>query len=294
MKTYGYLFSLTAALGVLCAMQSCKQDLGQNPPFDYPSEKPSGDGGATLPEPLYHLAFDGDLKVGGSLGGVLAVDDPQDAPSFEEGVSGEAYRNADGRALLLTPDAGSLSRIEALRSFTVSLWIRFDGSNAGAAALFSIGNSADAVGNLSFFLNNGNAQDPGSFHFKGYFNNTSGSTWFDLGGDTTLPGMADAWQHVALSFDGDSATMTLWHNGAVKSSYTWDALALGFKNLTGIVLGAFPAQVGMGATGEWTETADFYTGAMDELCLFGEALSPEQMKALCDKAGTRTCKIRTI
>lgn len=289
MRTSKYLFFLIATVGLLCGAQSCKQDLGQNPPFDYPSGTPAGDddddeGGEEplYPEALYHLAFDGDLQVGGSLGGTLALYNQESAPLFETGAVGQAYRNADGQAVILTPDAESLTRLGQLSSFTVSMWICFDGSNTVSTALFNIGNSADAIGNLAFFLNNGNAQDPGSFYFKGYFNNATGTTWFDLGGDTTMTGMADSWQQVALSFDGETSTMTLWHNGAVKSSYTWDGgMALGFKNVTGIVLGAFPAQVGMGATGEsWIETADFYTGMLDEVRLFDKALSAEEMAAL--------------
>lgn len=178
-----------------------------------------------------------------------------------------------------------MDELQKLSSFTIAMWIKFDGSNTVSTGLFNIGNSADAVGNLAFFLNNGNTQDPGSFYFKSYFTNATGTTWFDLGGDTTITGMADSWQHVALSFDGETSTMTLWHNGAVKSSYTWDNVALGFKNLTGIVLGAFPAQVGLGATNEdWTVNADFYTGMIDEVYLFDKALSADEMTALYNLA----------
>lgn len=285
MKTSKYLFSLIASLGLLCGAQSCKQDLGQNPPFDYPTEKPAEDDDDNLPEALYHLALDGDLQVEGSLAGSLALYDQSASPLFETGAVGQAYRNADGQALVLTPDAASMNTLAALRSFTVSMWIHFDGSNGGSTALFNVGNSADAIGNLSLFLNNGNAADPGSFYFKGYFNNATGTTWFDLGGDTTITGMADSWQQVGLSFDAETSTMTLWHNGLVKSSYTWDGgMSIGFKNLTGIVLGAFPVQVGMGATGDWTESADFYTGAFDDVYLFDKALSVEEMTALYNKA----------
>ena len=163
---------------------------------------------------------------------------------------------------------------------------KFDGSKTMSTGLVNIDNRAEPVGNEAFCHNNGNTQDPGSFYFKSYFNNTTGTTWFDLGGDTTITGMADSWQHVALSFDGATSTMTLWHNGTVKTSYTWDnPQALGFKNLTGIVLGAFPAQVGLGATNEdWTVNADFYTGMFDEVYLFDKALSADEMAALYNLA----------
>lgn len=301
MRTTKYLFLLLMTIGMLCGAQSCKQDLGQNPPFNYPTdngdggdeggdegdEGDEGDGGGSntqLPDALYHLGFEDNLDIEGTLAGTAKVYNEEAAPEFGAGAIGQAYQNTGGQALILTPDAESLSKLEGISSFTVAMWIKFDGSNAGSTGLFNIGNSADVVGNLSFFLNNGNTQDPGSFYFKGYFNNTTGTTWFDLGGDTTITGMANSWQHVALSFDGETSTMTLWHNGTVKSSYTWDGLALGFKNLTGIVLGAFPAQVGLGATGDWTETADFYTGMVDEVYLFDKALSADEMTELFNLA----------
>ncbi len=295
MKTTKYLFLLLTAAGLVCGAQSCKQDLGQNPPFNYPTEDSGNDdegegegdeGGSTsqFPDALYHLAFEDDLKTDGTLAGSVTLHDGDAEAVFDTGAIGKGYQNANGQALILTPDAESLSALAELKSFTVAMWIKFDGSNAGSTNLFSLGNSADAVGNIAFFLNNGNAQDPGSFYFKGYFGTTTGTTWFDLGGDTTITGMADSWQHVALSFDGETSTMTLWHNGTVKSSYTWDGLALGFKNLTGFVLGAFPAQVGLGATGDWTATADFYTGMIDEVYLFGKALTADEMTALYNRA----------
>lgn len=284
MKTLKYLTVAMFAAGALCMAQSCKQDLGQDPAFDYPTDNvpddDDDDDTQQIPEALYHLSLDGDLSVEGTLAGEVAAYDTDATPEFAAGKIGQAYRNADGQALILTPDASSLTSLAAIKSFTVAMWINFDGSNVGSTNLLSIGNSSDAVGNLAFFLNNGNTEIPGNFYFKGYFVNTSGTTWFDLGGDTTISGMAGSWQHVALSYDGEISTMTLWHNGSVKTSYTWDGLSLGFTNLTGIVLGAFPAQVGLGATGDWTATADFYTGMMDEVYLFDKALSAEEMTAL--------------
>lgn len=46
---YFPLISMTAAL---LALGSCKQDLGQDPPFNYPDD---GSAGVQLPDPLYHL-----------------------------------------------------------------------------------------------------------------------------------------------------------------------------------------------------------------------------------------------
>ena len=51
-------FPLILTTAALLSLGSCKQDLGQDPPFDYPDE---GSSGVQLPDPLYHLACDDDL-----------------------------------------------------------------------------------------------------------------------------------------------------------------------------------------------------------------------------------------
>lgn len=44
-------FPLILTTAALLSLGSCKQDLGQDPPFDYPDE---GSSGVQLPDPLYH------------------------------------------------------------------------------------------------------------------------------------------------------------------------------------------------------------------------------------------------
>lgn len=93
---YFPLISMTAAL---LALGSCKQDLGQDPPFNYPDD---GSAGVQLPDPLYHLACDGDLFLDGTLKGEMKTYTGQ-SPMFVDGKSGKAYQNSEGEALILTP-----------------------------------------------------------------------------------------------------------------------------------------------------------------------------------------------
>ena len=164
MKSLKYsVFALFAA-AMTCMLGSCKQDLGQNPPFDYPQE---GTSGVELPDPLYHSAFDGDLFLDGTLKGTMSTYTGE-SPLFTTGQAGEAYQNQDGEALILTPDASAMETLKALGSYSIFMWIKFDGTNAAATGLFSIGNKSLEVGNFSFFLNNGNTTNPSQFFFKGY------------------------------------------------------------------------------------------------------------------------------
>ena len=152
MKSLKYsVFALFAA-AMTCMLGSCKQDLGQNPPFDYPQE---GTSGVELPDPLYHSAFDGDLFLDGTLKGTMSTYTGE-SPLFTTGQAGEAYQNQDGEALILTPDASAMETLKALGSYSIFMWIKFDGTNKESTGLFSIGNKSLEVGNFSFFLNNGN------------------------------------------------------------------------------------------------------------------------------------------
>lgn len=276
---YFPLILTTAAL----AFGSCKQDLGQDPPFDYPDE---GSTGVQLPEPLYHLACDGDLFLDGTLKGQMKTFTGQ-SPMFVNGKSGKAYQNQEGEALILTPDAASAAKLGELGSCSVFLWIKFDGTNRNAASLFAIGNESVEIGNLTFFLNNGNTATPSQFFFKGFMQATGVSgkpdAWFDAGDDAKIPNMANVWVHVGVTYDAGTSTITLYHNGGevcrrVLGGGSFGALK--FDAVSGICMGAFPSMVGLGSGAGWTAEASFYTGAMDEIYLYDKALTPAQAAGL--------------
>ena len=244
-------FPLILTTAALLSLGSCKQDLGQDPPFDYPDE---GSSGVQLPDPLYHLACDDDLFLDGTLAGEMKTFTGE-SPMFVDGKSGKAYQNVDGQALILTPDAASTTALKSLGSYSIFMWIKFDGTNKNAAGLFSIGNKTIEVADVAFFLNNGNTTTPSEFFFKGFMQATGASgkpdAWFDAGDDAKIQNMA--------------GPMT-------------------FYEVSGICLGAFPSQVGLGSGAGWTAEASFYTGAMDEIYLYDQVLTPAQVTALYEQA----------
>ncbi len=285
MKYLKYL-PLILTTVALVALGSCKQDLGQDPPFDYPEE---GSAGVQLPDPLYHAAFDGDLFLDGSLKGTMSTFTGT-SPLFVDGKAGKAYQNIDGQALILTPDAASTTALKSLGSYSVFLWIKFDGTNKNASNLFAIGNKTIEVADVAFFLNNGNTTTPSEFFFKGFMQATGASgkpdAWFDAGNDAKIQNMANVWAHVGVTYDAETSTITLYHNGAEVCNRVLKDGAFGpmtFDEVSGICLGAFPSQVGLGSGAGWTAEASFYTGAMDEFCLYDNVLTPGQVAALYEK-----------
>ena len=279
-------FPLILTTAALFALGSCKQDLGQDPPFDYPDE---GSSGVQLPDPLYHLAFDDDLFLDGTLKGTMSTYTGT-SPQFVDGKSGKAYQNIDGQALILRHDAASATALKSLGSYSVFMWIKFAGTNKNASCLFAIGNTTIEVANVAFFLNNGNATTPSEFFFKGFMQATGAAgkpdAWFDAGNDAKIQNMTGVWAHVGLTYNAENSTIALYHNGAevcnrVLGGGTFGALS--FDEVSGICLGAFPSQVGLGSGAGWTAEASFYTGVMEEFNLYDKVLTPGQVAALYEK-----------
>ncbi|MFA7390488.1 MAG: hypothetical protein WCZ71_08925, partial [Proteiniphilum sp.] len=85
MKKKAYILILLIS-GVI--LTSCFQDLGQNPPFDYPEQPtppPIGADGQ-----MFYLSFDEDLEDFQSLMEAAVVG----TPTFADGKSGKAYAGA--------------------------------------------------------------------------------------------------------------------------------------------------------------------------------------------------------
>ncbi len=277
---YFPLISMTAAL---LALGSCKQDLGQDPPFNYPDD---GSAGVQLPDPLYHLACDGDLFLDGTLKGEMKTYTGQ-SPMFVDGKSGKAYQNSEGEALILTPDAASMDKLKELGSYSIFMWIKFDGTNKSAASLFALGNRSVEVGLVDLFLESADKNNPGRFFFKGYMKSTGAAgtpdAWFDAGDDAKIANMAGVWAHVGVTYNAENSTITLYHNGGEVCNRVLGGGSFGalkFDAISGICMGAFPSMVGLGTGSGWPSEASFYTGAMDEIYFYDKALTPGQVSGL--------------
>lgn len=107
------------------------------------------------------------------------------------------------------------------------------------------------------------------------------------GDDAKIQNMAGVWAHVGVTYDAGTSTITLYHNGGAVCDRVLKDGAFGpmtFDEVSGICLGAFPSQVGLGSGAGWTAEASFYTGAMDEIYLYDQVLTPAQVTALYEQA----------
>lgn len=270
-------FAIAIALGTV----SCSQDLDQNPPFDYP-EQGQGGTGTELPENcILRMTFEDNLDTEGPHEMIARLNEgEEDAASFAEGHNGKAYQGAEGKAIVLTPtlDMGGLKN---LGSFTLTLWINYDGSNTAACTLFAIGHPSLSVANLAFFIEgHGNpATGTETFFFKGYFNGTA-EKWFDKGDEAKVTtGIQNKWTQMGLVYDAASSTVSLYRDGVKMTAATFEGFGpLAFQELSGLCIGAFPSMVGLSsATTEWPASGSWFTGRMDDLYFYNVAFSDTEM-----------------
>ncbi|WP_290539985.1 LamG-like jellyroll fold domain-containing protein [Alistipes sp.] len=286
MKIANYFTWMAVATAAL-TFASCKQDLGQNPGFDYPREAGVE---VPIPAPLFHASFEDDLTLDGTLKATMTAYRDV-APAFEAGKrDGRAYRNQDGTALMIRPDAAGMERLKNLGSFSVFMWVNWEGQNPSACSLFALGHKDQEIGNLLLFVETFRKEDPKEFFVKGYLRSTGTEggpdAWFDAGDEARLQHMAGKWRHVGVTYDAATSTITLYNQGAEvchRQLRNGGMGALKFDEISGICLGAFPAMVGLTPIENWPARGTFYDGLLDEFNFFGEALSAAQVAALYEK-----------
>lgn len=267
-------FALALALGIV----SCSQDLDQNPPFDYPASGSAG-GGTELPENcIMRMTFDDNLDVEGPHEMIAKLNTGEEV--YAEGHNNKAYQGAEGKAIVINPTM-DMAGLKALGSFTLTLWINYDGSNSSACTLFAIGHPTLSVANLALFIEgHGNpAAETDTFFFKGYFNGTA-EKWFDKGDEAKITsGIKNKWAQIGLVYDAATSTTSLYRDGVKLTSAVFENFgALAFEEISGLCIGAFPSMVGLSdATSEWPASGSWFTGKMDDLYLYNEAFSDTEM-----------------
>ena len=280
-------FSILVASAALISVSSCKQDLDQDPEFNYPADEGLD---IKLPEPLYHAEFEDNLNLEGQLGGKMTTYGGMSPLFVNAKREGKAYQNQEGTALIIQPDASAIERLKNLGSFSVFMWVNYKGMNPSSCSLFAIGESKNFVGNFSFWIDDHHAKDdPKEFNFKCYLCATGNpgrpDSWFDVGKDGHIPNMANKWRMVGVTYDDTTTTMTLYNQGkeVVSKSLNAKLNPFTFDEVTGISLGAQPAMVGLSDVDSWPAHATFFTGVMDKFYFFGEALDANQVAALYDR-----------
>jgi hypothetical protein len=196
----------------------------------YPMDAPIA--AATLPDATGHV--DG-FCTGGSC------------PTTVPGIRDSALQ-FDGDDMI---GVASNTVLDSLTAYTVSLWVRRDGSGRGC--LF--GKRAGTI--------DGNTWQVCTTDSAVVFTSYSGTTNVDM----ATPALTSAWHHIALTWTAITQTETLYVDGVLRGSQSvtkvWD---------TGQLL--------IGGDIDDDNPTAFFVGALDDVRLYGRALSATELGAL--------------
>ena len=197
-------------------------------------------------------------ESGNSNDGSVGSTDPQFVSPGRVGVFALHF---DGNDAVTVPDSPTLNPTS---SITIALWVR--PNRAGTQHIFKkgTGTSGDTL-SYEISLSSTGASN-GSERIFGRFR--IGGTDYRVNADTQYPKNGMDWMHAAATYDGSS--VKLYINGVLED----EIAASGDINIVGTPL----------SIGAQNGTSEFLEGSMDDIRLYGTALSPEEIAALANPA----------
>ncbi len=172
-------------------------------------------------------------------------------------------------------------------SFTISFWISItmaQKDNNHAVGVLAFANSKNFWGNITFYADN-NAKSPSdSMDLKIHFGAPdNGDNWNFAGYNyaNAWPKMYDGnWHQVAFTYDAATKIGTVYRDGAQFDQKTDQTIA--FENSSQLVLGGFQQAAGITDTYDKNTWMAGFPGKMDNVRLYGEALSAADIKSIYD------------
>lgn len=262
MKKYTYMLLATALM--LLTAQSCFQDLGQNPPFDYPEEPPkppiSEDG------QIFYMPFENNYKDSKSNKEATKVGNP----TFADGKVEKAYAGATDSYLTfrLTDMSSTLGT-----SLTVGFWYKVNATpdRAGLIVIGPVLEGAPANGQNNrtsgFRIFRENAG--GKQRIKANVGNGSADGWLDGGAKADIDPAISPWKYITLVLTEGKAFFYI------------DGEEVASTDLTKISwAGCDIMSIGSGSPrfNEWGHLSD--NSLIDELRIYNRALSAAQIKEI--------------
>ncbi|MDR2147866.1 MAG: LamG domain-containing protein [Tannerella sp.] len=262
MKLRKYLYAILAVSLLMFTAQSCFQDLGQNPPFDFPEQPPK----PTVNEQgqIFHMSFEDNYTDSESGKAATVVGNP----GYAEGRVGKAYAGATNSYLTF-----ALSDMkESLTSeFTVAFWYKLNGvpDRAGLVVVGPVDEaSPEKMNNRTSGFRIFREGDASTQRVKGNVGNGTNDGWFDSPvGD--INSAAPVWKYVTLTCtDG---TITLYIDGEVGTTDADRTISWNDCDMMSIGSGA-PRFTG------WDHFSDL--SLFDELRIYNRALTVDEIREI--------------
>lgn len=263
MKNLGYILLVIVGL----FLTSCFQDLGQNPPFDYPQQPPPPPIGAD--GQIFYMSFDTDYEEYQSLSEAMKVG----SPTLVDGKKGKAYAGAKDSYLTfdVTSMAAPLTGV-----MTFGFWYKVN-ANPDRAGLLVIapkteGKPANQQNNRNagFRLFRENAA--GKQRIKANVGNGTVDIWVAGDEKDDLDPATAGWKYITLVLSEGKAILYI------------DATEVASTNLTKVSWeGCDVMSIGSGAPRftEWNHLSD--NSLIDELRIYNKALSVAEIQAAMTK-----------
>lgn len=276
MKIMKYLLGLSLVL----TMQSCFQDF-KEPAFNYPESKPAPSMDNSVPEKVKISFNSGKIEDEGYY--QFTISAVGDGSVVNGGITDKAYKGATDSYFLMLPHVEiqeeMIDTISGFKNLSLSLWMKST-PNKAATGIFSIPNTKEFWGNFDVFLDNNNSSTEAFFKVH-IFNNVKGKgeeRWAEV----RIPNFfTDTWQHLVFSYDSAKSKLTVWHNASnIFESVYEDYGELNFKDIGSLLMGTLqfqtiPSQTSASEKQDW---AGFYEGMLDNIHLYNEPLSQEDVK----------------
>ena len=260
MKHIAYILMIVPVL----LLTSCLQDLGQNPPFDFPEQPtppPIGADGQ-----MFYLSFDEDLEDYQSLMEAAVVG----SPSFVDGKSGKAYAGAANS--YLTFDVANMAA-PLSSEMTFTFWYKVNGTPDRAGILVigppHAGQPANAQNNRTSGIRIFRENAGGLQRVKANVGNGTADSWVDGGTKADLNPATAGWVHIALVLTSTKATFYM------------KGVEVAAANFTGISWnGCDIISIGSGAPrfNEWGHLSD--NSLIDEVRIYNKVLPVSEIQRM--------------
>ncbi len=263
MRNLIYIFILLIGL----SNTSCFQNLGQNPPFDYPEQPtppPLGKDGQ-----IFYLSFDENYEEFQSLTEAIKIG----TPDLVEGKKGKAYLGAENSYLTFPLEnmAAPLST-----EITFSFWYKLN-NNPDRAGILVIGPPTKAqsenkqnnrTSGIRLFRENAN----GKQRIKANIGNGTFDHWLDGGANADIDPNDKQWHYISLVLKENEALLYIDDKKAASTKIK----KVSWKNCDIMSIGS-----GSPRFNEWGHLSDH--SIIDELRIFNKPLNENEIKNLINK-----------
>lgn len=268
-------------LGIAFSFQSCFQDLGQDPAFNYP-EQP----GPPEYSPLkLSLPFEDKATDVSNYGILTTVTGDATFPTTSIGA---VYQGGENSYILVSPNPASYpgdisvrDTIANLGSFTIAFWMNSEQATK-VTGVFSISRTDKFWGNLDVFLESNSSSADQAF-FKMHIYNGDVEKWV---GDARIDGAIGDWVHMTFRYDANTELLEIFKDGEV--AYTKDMAGFGsiaFTNMGQLVVGTlqFQTDPSLTTSASAQSWAQNYKGQLKHFNLYNKAISNTEIAKLASK-----------